>query len=86
MNRTLSYFLRKLSALRFGNEAVDDGTGLAGLRAAEEEEVLFADSGWANGVLDEVVVDFKRAMFKVKIECIPTFEGIVDGFAEVALR
>ena len=82
----MPYFLRKLFALRFSDEAIDDSTGLAGFRAAEEEEVLFADGGRTNGVLDEIVVDFKRAVFEIKVEGGPAFEGVVDGFAEVTLR
>ena len=68
------------------DEAVNDRTGLAGFRAAEEEEVLFSDGSWANGVLDEVVVDLECAVLKIKVELVPAFEGVVDGFAEVALR
>lgn len=68
------------------DEAVNDGTGLAGVRAAEEEKVLFADGRGTDGVLDEVVVDLEPSMLEVKVECIPAFEGVVDRFAKVALR
>nr|WP_246044466.1 hypothetical protein [Pontiella sulfatireligans] len=59
---------------------------MAGFLTTEEEEVLFADGGRANGVLDEVIADFECAMFEVKIERIPTFDGVIDRFTEVALR
>ena len=68
------------------DEAVDDCAGLAGVGAAEEEEVLFADGGGPDGILDEVVADFESAVFEVKIERVPALEGVVDRFAEVALR
>lgn len=48
------------------DEGVDDGGALAGLWVADEEPVLFADGGGADGVLDGVVVGFGVAV----CECI----------------
>ncbi len=50
------------------DQAVNDCTGLAEVGTAEEEEVLFADSGGPNGILNEVVADFESAVFEVKLE------------------
>ncbi len=66
------------------NKAVDDGTGLAGVGASEKKEVLFADGGGANGVFNEVVVDFERAVVEIMGEVVPAGQGIVDGYAEFA--
>ena len=64
--------------------AVDDGAGLAGVGAAEKQEVLFADGGGANGVFDEVVVDFQLAVFQIAGEALPAGQCVADRFAEGA--
>lgn len=40
------------------DKAVDHGTGLSGVRTAEEQEVLFSKVGWTNGVFNEILIDF----------------------------
>ena len=63
----------------------EDGAALAGLGFADEEPVLFAHGGGADGVLDGVVVDLDSAVFEIDGEHGPQGQRVVDGFAQVAL-
>ncbi len=68
------------------DEGVEDGAARAGFGGANEEPVLFADGGGADGVFDEVVVDLDAAVAEIDGEDGPLAGGVVDGLAEGTLR
>ena len=41
------------------DDGVEDGAALAGVVGPEEEPVLFAEGGGADGVFDQIVVDLQ---------------------------
>ena len=47
------------------DEGEQDGAALSGLRLADEQPVLFADGGGADGVLHGVVVDLNATVFEI---------------------
>ena len=61
-----------------------DGAGASGFGTAEEEPVLFPNCRWADGVLDEVVVDLDVSVIGVDEQLIPEIEGVGDGFSGLA--
>ena len=46
------------------DDGVDDGAALAGLRVAEEEPVLLADGGGAEGIFDQGVIDLQATILE----------------------
>ena len=66
------------------DDGVDDGAALAGVGGADEEPVLLAERGGADGVFDQVVVDLQAAVGQVEQEGGPLAEGVVDRLAEQA--
>lgn len=67
------------------DEAVKDGSALAGFGVADEEPVLLADGGGTDGVFDPVVVDFDAPVFEVDAQRGPLAERVVDGLAQETL-
>ena len=68
------------------NNGVKDGAALAGLGLAEEEPVLFAQSGRPNGVFHEVVVDLETTIFEIDTQQRPVGERVIDRLAKSAAR
>ena len=62
-----------------------DGAALAGFGLADEQPVLLADGGGADGVLHGVVVDLDSAVFDINEQHGPHREGVIDGSAHGAL-
>ena len=65
-------------------QGVVDRAGLSGIGTAEEEPVLFPDSGGSNGVFDEIVVDLHFAMLGVDEKFFPEIQRVADRFAGAA--
>ncbi len=68
------------------DDGVEDGSALARIGVAHEEPVLFANGGGSDGVLHQVVVDFDASVLKEDAKAGPLPQGVVDGFAQAALR
>ncbi len=66
------------------DDGVDDRAAHAGLGLADEEPVLLADGGRADGVFDEIVVDLQAAIFEEEEQRGPLVQGVVDGLAHEA--
>src|SRR5580658_520277 len=64
------------------DNGVDDCSALTGSGFSDEEPVLLADGGGANGVFDQVVIDLQPAIFQKHGQCGPLAQGIVDGLAQ----
>ena len=56
-------------------QAIEDGGGLSGVGAAEKEPVLFAHSGFANSVFDEIIVDFQMSVAGIDDQVRPKVQG-----------
>lgn len=68
------------------DDGVDDGAALAGFGVADEEPVFLAESGGANGVFHEVVVDLHAAIVHINFQGAPLAERVIQGLAQAALR
>lgn len=66
------------------DDGVEDGAALAGIGIAEEQPVLFSQSGRPNGVLDEIIVDLDSAIFEIDAKEGPVGERVIDGLAKSA--
>src|SRR5208283_3827591 len=73
-------------ALAGDDDRVDDGGSLAGIGMAYKEPVLLADGRWADGVLDEVVVEAGLTVAQVFGQRRPVAEQVIAGLAEEGLR
>ena len=67
------------------DDGVDDCTALARIGMADEEPMLLGDGGWADGVLDQVIVDLLIASLAIDFGFVPDAQGIITGFACQAL-
>jgi len=61
------------------DDGVEDGAAFAGFGLADEQPVLFAEGGWPDGVLHEVLIDLKVSIFEVNAKQRPQVERVVDG-------
>lgn len=66
------------------DDGVEDGATFPGLGFADEQPVLFAESGGADGIFDQVLVDFNAAIVEVNAEQRPQVQGVVDGQTHAA--
>lgn len=64
----------------------ENGAGFSDVSVTDEQPVLLAYGGWADGVLHGVVVDERAAIFQIHLKVTPQCEGVGDGFAHEALR
>src|SRR5580658_1345355 len=80
----IGVWINASAAAGFDN-GVDDCSALTGSRFSNEEPVLLADGGGANGVFDQVVVDLQPAIFQKDGQCGPLAQGIVNGLAQETL-
>lgn len=71
-------------AVAFGalDQGVDDGGALAGGLAADEQPVLFSNSGGPDAVFYQIIVNLDLAVDEEKTQAVPEGEGVVDGSAE----
>lgn len=67
-----------------GDEGVEDGGGFPGFGVADEQVVFLPDGAGADGVFDEVVVQFDPAVFQITGEAVPLAEGVGEGLAKLA--
>ena len=68
------------------DNGVKDGAALAGVGIAEEQPVLFAQSGRSNGVFHEVIVDLETTIFEIDTQKRPIGERVIDSLAKSAAR
>ncbi len=61
------------------DDGVEDGRAFAGLGFTDEQPVLFAQGGGANGVFHEVLIDLDASVVEVNAELRPEVERIVEG-------
>ena len=66
------------------DEGVDDGAVCSSLPRSDEEPVFGAELCGSDGILDEVVVDFKTTVAQVSGEGGPLSKGVSDGSSHVA--
>lgn len=59
-----------------GDEGVENGGGFPSFGVADEQVVFLPDGAGADGVFDEVVVQFDPAVFQVTGEAVPLAEGV----------
>ncbi len=59
---------------------------MPGVGIAEEEPVLFAQSGRSNGVFHEIVVELETTIFEIDTQQRPIGERVIDSLAERAAR
>ena len=55
---------------------------MTGIGVTNEQPILFADSGGANGVFDEVVIDLDLTVFAVTRQAFPLIQGLGAGDTE----
>ena len=67
-----------------GDEGVEDGGSFPGFGIADEQVVFLADGAGADGVFDEVVVEFDPAVFQITGEALSLAEGVGEGLAKLA--
>ena len=63
-----------------------DGTALACIRIANEQPVLLAHGGGADGIFDFVVIDRDPSVLNEHAQALPQSERVIDGFAHLACR
>ncbi len=63
------------------DQGIHHRAALAGFFRTEKQPVLFSDSGGADRVFDQVVVDLHLAMLQEAHQCRPLIERVADGFA-----
>ncbi len=66
------------------DDGVEDGAAFAGLGFADEEPVLFAEGGGADGVFYQVLIDLDAAVVEVDAEQGPKVQRVLDGQAHAA--
>ena len=63
------------------DDGVQDGAAFASLSFADEQPILFAEGGGADGVFHQVLIDLNASVVEVHPEKRPEVERVVDGQA-----
>ena len=72
-------------ALAGDDQRVEYGGALAGVGVADEQPVLLADAGWADSVLDEIVVEAAFTVAEMSRQRTPLGQKVIAINARVKL-
>jgi len=61
------------------DDGIEDGAAFPGLGLADEQPILFAEGGGANGILHQVLVDLDAPIVEVNAKERPQVECVLDG-------
>ena len=67
------------------DDRVNDRAAFSGIGVTEKEPVLFAQSGWADCIFNEISIDLDLGFFEIDLQGLPLSQRVVEGFAHRTL-